>query len=183
MCRKKRCSPLDVLDVAFPCIALAQAIGRWGNFFNQEAHGTPTDLPWAITIDGVKVHPTFLYESLWCLMLFFLLSYIDRKRRFRGETVLLYGVLYSLERFFVEQLRTDSLLTGPADLVTGLISAGYDPSQVEGVLHIGGFLIFPFRTAQGVSLIAFVVCLAGLIVMNRRYRRKKRSEGYLLKMK
>ena len=100
MCRKKRCSPLDVLDVAFPCIALAQAIGRWGNFFNQEAHGTPTDLPWAITIDGVKVHPTFLYESLWCLMLFFLLSYIDRKRRFRGETVLLYGVLYSLERFF-----------------------------------------------------------------------------------
>ena len=83
----------------------------------------------------------------------------------------------------MEQLRTDSLLTGPADLVTGLISAGYDPSQVEGVLHIGGFLIFPFRTAQGVSLIAFVVCLAGLIVMNRRYRRKKRSEGYLLKMK
>ena len=84
MCRKKRCSPLDVLDVAFPCIALAQAIGRWGNFFNQEAHGTPTDLPWAITIDGVKVHPTFLYESLWCLMLFFLLSYIDREKAISG---------------------------------------------------------------------------------------------------
>ncbi len=175
MCRKKRCNPFDVLDVAFPCIALAQAIGRWGNFFNQEAHGTPTDLPWAITIDGVKVHPTFLYESLWCLMLFFLLSYADRRRRFRGETVMLYGVLYSLERFFVEQLRTDSLLTGPADLVTGLIDAGYDPSQVEGVLHTGDFLIFPFRTAQGVSLVAFIACLTGLIIMNRRYRRKKNS--------
>ena len=165
-----------MLDVAFPCIALAQAVGRWGNFFNQEAHGTPTDLPWAITIDGVKVHPTFLYESLWCLMLFFLLSYFDRRRRFRGETLMLYGVLYSFERFFVEQLRTDSLLTGPADQVTGLIRAGYDPAQVEGVLHAGDFLIFPFRTAQFISLAAFIACLAGLIIMNRKYRKSRKEK-------
>lgn len=176
MCRRKKCSPLDVLDVAFPCIALAQAVGRWGNFFNQEAHGTPTDLPWAITIDGVKVHPTFLYESLWCLMLFFLLSYFDRRRRFRGETLMLYGVLYSFERFFVEQLRTDSLLTGPADQVTGLIRVGYDPAQVEGVLHAGDFLIFPFRTAQFISLAAFIACLAGLIIMNRKYRKSRKEK-------
>lgn len=173
MCRKKKCNPLDVLDFAFPCIALAQAIGRWGNFFNQEAHGSPTDLPWAIVVDGQKVHPTFLYESLWCLMLFFVLSAVDKRRRFKGETVMLYGVLYSFERFFVEQLRTDSLLTGPKELVTGLIDGGYDPTRVEGVLHLGDFLIFPFKTAQFVSLVAFVVCLAGLIVMNKRIKRRK----------
>lgn len=173
MCRKKKCNPLDVLDFAFPCIALAQAIGRWGNFFNQEAHGSPTDLPWAIVVDGQKVHPTFLYESLWCLMLFFVLSAVDKRRRFKGETVMLYGVLYSFERFFVEQLRTDSLLTGPKELVTGLIDGGYDPTRVEGVLHLGDFLIFPFKTAQFVSLVAFVVCLSGLIVMNKRIKRRK----------
>ena len=93
MCRKKKCNPLDVLDFAFPCIALAQAIGRWGNFFNQEAHGSPTDLPWAIVIDGQKVHPTFLYESVWCLILFFVLSAVDKRRRFRGQVTMLYGVL------------------------------------------------------------------------------------------
>ena len=168
MCRKKKCNPLDVLDFAFPCIALAQAIGRWGNFFNQEAYGSPTDLPWAIVIDGQKVHPTFLYESVWCLILFFVLSAVDKRRRFRGQVTMLYGVLYSFERFFVEQLRTDSLLMGPKELVFPLIEAGYDPTQVEGVIHIGNFLIYPFKTAQFISLLAFVSCLIGLIVIDRR---------------
>ncbi len=171
MCRKKRCRPLNVFDAAFPCVALAQAIGRWGNFFNQEAYGSPTDLPWAIVIDGQKVHPTFLYESIWCLLLFFVLSAVGKRRKFEGQITMLYGILYSLERFFVEQLRTDSLLTGPADLVVPLIEAGYDPSSVEGVLHIGNFLIYPFKTAQFISLVAFIVCLAGLVVMGRKHRK------------
>lgn len=174
MCRKKKCHPLDVMDFAFPCIALAQAIGRWGNFFNQEAHGSATDLPWGIMIDGEKVHPTFLYESLWCLILFFVLSAVDKRRKFKGQAAFLYGVLYSAERFFVEQLRTDSLLTGPADLVYPLMEAGYDPTQVEGVIHIGNFLIYPFKTAQFISLAAFLLCLAALIVLGRKYRKRER---------
>lgn len=181
MCRKKKCSPLDVLDFAFPCIALAQAIGRWGNFFNQEAYGSPTDLPWAIVIDGQKVHPTFLYESIWCLILFVILSAVDKRRSFKGQVAMMYGVLYSFERFFVEQLRTDSLLMGPEKLVFPLIEAGYDPTQVEGVLHIGNFLIFPFKTAQFISLLAFVGCLAGLILLNKRHAKRgaasARSKG------
>lgn len=104
--------PFDVLDLVIPSIALAQSIGRWGNYFNSEAHGGPTDLPWAVTINGIGYHPTFLYESLWCLLLFFLLLYVDNHRKFQGQTFLLYGILYSLERFFVEALRTDSLMLG-----------------------------------------------------------------------
>ena len=157
VCRYKKISFLDVADISIPCIALAQAIGRWGNFFNSEAHGGETSLPWAITVDGVKVHPTFLYESLWCLMLFFLLSYIDKRRKFPGQTLCLYAMLYSLERIFVEELRTDSLLVGPEKLVTALQSAGCDPQAVDGVLHIGNFLIFPAKTAQLVSLLAIIL--------------------------
>ena len=145
--KKYKISTLKILDIAVVGLMIGQCIGRWGNFFNQEAHGSATDLPWGIMIDGEKVHPTFLYESLWCLILFFVLSAVDKRRKFKGQAAFLYGVLYSAERFFVEQLRTDSLLTGPADLVYPLMEAGYDPTQVEGVIHIGNFLIYPFKTA------------------------------------
>ena len=74
-------------------------------------------------------------------------------------------MLYSLERFFVEQLRTDSLLAGPSELVMPLKAAGYDPASVPGVLHIGDFLIWPFRTAQFISLIAFIAGLIMYIVL------------------
>ncbi|MGI6737434.1 MAG: prolipoprotein diacylglyceryl transferase [Anaerovoracaceae bacterium] len=113
VCHIKKISFFNCLDLAAPAIALGQAIGRWGNYFNSEAHGGPTDLPWAITVMGEKVHPTFLYESIWCLLLFFLLSAADRHRRFTGQIICLYGILYSIERFFVEGLRTDSLMIGP----------------------------------------------------------------------
>lgn len=101
-------------DLIAPCFAIGQAIGRWGNYMNMEAHGTPTDLPWGILIDGEYVHPTFLYESIWCFLLaFFLLFVYERKwRKNAGQEFLLYGILYSLERFFVEGLRTDSLWIG-----------------------------------------------------------------------
>lgn len=105
--------PMNILDLAVPSVAIAQSIGRWGNYFNSEAHGGPTDLPWAIMVEGQAVHPTFLYESIWCFLLFFVLLYVDNRRKFEGQTFLLYGILYSLERFFVEALRTDSLMIGP----------------------------------------------------------------------
>ena len=97
----------------------------------------------------------------------FVLSAVDKRRKFKGQVALLYGVLYSFERFFVEQLRTDSLLMGRRNCVS-VDGGGYDPTQVEGVIHIGNFLIFPFKTAQFVSLAAFVICLAALIVLNRK---------------
>ena len=114
VCRHYKQSFIATADLAAVVIPLAQAIGRWGNFFNEEAHGGPTDLPWAQIIDGVGYHPTFLYESIWCFLLFLFLLWFDNHRRsFDGQIVSLYMVLYSVERFFVEGLRTDSLMIGP----------------------------------------------------------------------
>lgn len=168
MCRKKGINPLNAFDTAVPCIALAQAIGRWGNFCNGEAYGSPTDLPWAITIDGVTVHPTFLYESLWCFFLFIFLSAKDKNKAFNGQTFCLYGILYSAERFFVEQLRTDSLLAGPKDMVVALKAAGYDPNLVEGVVHAGDILIMPFKTAQFISIASIVILTAAYSILKRK---------------
>ena len=92
---------------------LAQAIGRWGNFINQEAHGGPTNLPWGIMVDGVKVHPTFLYESIWDALIFVFLWMFRKKKKYEGKIIVYYIGLYSLGRFFIEGLRTDSLMIGP----------------------------------------------------------------------
>ncbi|MDO4383536.1 MAG: prolipoprotein diacylglyceryl transferase [Eubacteriales bacterium] len=114
VCRRKKIPFLEMADLVLPTVALAQSIGRWGNFFNSEAYGRPTNLPWAILVNGQHVHPTFLYESIWCFLLFFSLIYMDNHhRKFSGQIMCLYGMLYSLERFFVESLRTDSLMIGP----------------------------------------------------------------------
>lgn len=103
-----------IADICAPSLILAQSIGRWGNFVNQEAHGGPTDLPWGIMIDGVKVHPTFLYESIWNFLVFlFLMWYSRNKQKVKGEVFLLYLGLYSFIRLFIEGLRTDSLMLGP----------------------------------------------------------------------
>ena len=135
VCRHKHIHPLNVLDLFVPTVALAQSLGRWGNFFNGEAHGGPTDLPWGILVDGVKVHPTFLYESLWCLFLFFFLTWWDRNRRKAyGQTFSLYLILYSAERFLVESLRTDSLMIGP-----------FKQAQVISLCAIiGGVILFKY---------------------------------------
>lgn len=124
LCYFWKIRPFNALDLVAPAVAIAQSIGRWGNYFNSEAHGGPTDLPWAIYADGQMVHPTFLYESIWCFLLFFVLLYVDNRRKFEGQTFLLYGILYSFERFFVEGLRTDSLMLGSfrvAQLISALI--------------------------------------------------------------
>ena len=104
------------LDIAAPSVALAQSIGRWGNFINQEAYGyaiSPESLPWAMMIAGEYRHPTFLYESLWDLLVFvFLLWFRRRRRLMAGDVFLMYVTLYSAGRFFIEGFRTDSLMLG-----------------------------------------------------------------------
>ena len=112
-CRYHKLSFRKLADICAPSIILGQAVGRWGNYINQEAFGRPTDLPWGIMVDGIKVHPTFLYESLWNFGVFFLLLRYDREKKFEGELLVLYAVLYSVGRFFIEGLRTDSLMIGP----------------------------------------------------------------------
>lgn len=112
--RIKKINFWTVVDACAPSLILAQGIGRWGNYLNQEAHGGPTDLPWGIMVNGEKVHPTFLYESIWDIgMFFFLLWYARNKQEVKGEVFLLYIALYSFIRFFIEGLRTDSLMLGP----------------------------------------------------------------------
>lgn len=108
--KKKNISFLTILDIFAPGIALGQAIGRWGNFINKEAYGRATDLPWAIIIDGQKVHPTFLYESIGDFIIFLVLYNLCKKNRNeKGTIIALYFMLYGILRFFVEGLRTDSL--------------------------------------------------------------------------
>lgn len=128
-CRKRKIKVLELLDIVIPSVALGQAIGRWGNFVNQEAHGGPTDLPWGIRVNGQKVHPTFLYESLINILIFiFLIWFRKNKKTTDGQVLALYMILYSAGRFFVEGLRTDSLMfigLRVAQLISlGLIVAG-----------------------------------------------------------
>lgn len=143
---------LTYLDIVAPSLALAQAIGRWGNFFNEEAFGGPTDLPWKLFIseprrppayvDQQFFHPTFLYESLWNVGAFLILYVVLRRRleRAPGALFLAYLGLYSLGRFWIEGLRTDSLMLGS------------------------------FRIAQIVSVTAVVVAVVGIPILLRRRR-------------
>lgn len=127
--RKVKITP--ILDLAVLGFLIGQCLGRWGNFFNQEAFGTATDLPWGMVSNntiievGGAAHPCFLYESLWCLLGFVLLHIFTRKfRRYDGQTFLLYLIWYGVGRFFIEGLRTDSLLTPFLDLrVSQLVAA------------------------------------------------------------
>lgn len=113
------------VDIAAPGLALGQAIGRWGNFVNQELYGAPTTLPWAITIDPAHrikefadyatYHPLFLYESIWNLMNMSLLLWLGRRYADRlrpGDLLLVYAVVYPLGRFLLDFLRLDASLVG-----------------------------------------------------------------------
>jgi phosphatidylglycerol:prolipoprotein diacylglycerol transferase len=123
-CRRHRLSFWALGDVVVPSLILGQAIGRWGNFFNSEAFGTPTDLPWKLFIpvqhrpaefaNFSYFHPTFLYESIWNLLVLILLLVLGQKQRKmrRGTLVMVYLIGYSLGRLWIEGLRTDSLYFG-----------------------------------------------------------------------
>ncbi|MGK7903354.1 MAG: prolipoprotein diacylglyceryl transferase [Hormoscilla sp.] len=132
----------QLADLVAPSLILGQAIGRWGNFFNSEAFGGPTDLPWKLYIPVESrpleymnfeyFHPTFLYESLWNLMVFgLLLTLFFRGLRGKphlklGTLFLVYMISYSLGRFWIEGLRTDSLMLGPLRIaqVVSLLAIG-----------------------------------------------------------
>jgi len=149
-CHKTGLSMLGTLDIMAPGVAIGQAIGRWGNFFNQEAFGVPTDLPWRLYIDPAHrpawlasfeyFHPTFLYESLWNFLVFAILWFGLRKRLEGkpGALTLCYLGLYSIGRFFVEGLRIDSLMLGS------------------------------FRAAQVASVVLVCLSALGFILITRR---------------
>ncbi len=172
-CRVNKLNFFNLLDCAGMSFLIGQGIGRWGNFANQEAFGTNTTLPWGmmsakttdylegvvnsladegITVDPyAPVHPTFLYESLWCLLGFALLYLICKKyRRFSGQLFLTYGVWYGAGRAVFEGLRTDSLY------ITGT--------------HI--------RVSQLLSMLIVAACLVALTVLLRKYKKNpKPIEG------
>ncbi|MBM4438787.1 MAG: prolipoprotein diacylglyceryl transferase [Candidatus Rokubacteria bacterium] len=138
------------LDIGAPALAIGQAIGRWGNFFNEEAFGAPTNLPWKLYISPPNrppgygrfdfFHPTFLYESLWNLAVFIVLVAVLRGRLSRqpGALFFSYVGLYSVGRFVIEAVRLDSFWLGP------------------------------FRVAQLASVVGIAVAIAGLAWTRRR---------------
>ena len=136
-------------DTVMIGIPLGQAIGRWGNFMNSEAHGGPVSAEFishfpkfiqdGMYIRGTYYHPTFLYESIWDLLVFVILVFIlYKKKKQHGIVIGSYMILYSLGRFFIEGLRTDSLMIGP------------------------------LRMAQVISLITIIVCLILHKILSKR---------------
>ncbi len=147
VCKVRKMNFWNLLDIASMSLLIGQGIGRWGNFTNQEAFGINTDMPWGMwsrkvadyvssnqsffeangfSVDpDLPVHPTFLYESIWCLLGFFVLYFICHKARiFSGQVALCYGIWYGVERMIVEGLRTDSLyIAGTTIRVSQALSA------------------------------------------------------------
>lgn len=136
-------------DIAAPSIVLGQAIGRWGNFINQEAYGyavDPDKIPWAMYIDGAYRHPTFLYESIWNLGIFIFLLWLRRRVTIKqGDIFLSYILLYSAGRFVIESFRTDSLM-----------------------------LTSSIRVAQAISLL---IILIAVVLLFYRHRNKMNRKG------
>jgi prolipoprotein diacylglyceryl transferase len=151
--RRKGIRVLPVLDAMAPGVLVAQAIGRWGNWFNQELFGRPTDLPWALEIDAAHrppgyldvetFHPTFLYEFLWCLAAFAVVVWADRRFRLgHGRVVALYVMVYTLGRGWIEMLRIDDV-------------------QLQNVLGL--------RLNVWTSIILFVAAATYFVVVGRRH--------------
>ena len=137
-CRKYHVRTIRMLDFAAPAVMLAQAIGRWGNFFNSEAHGAATTLEHlqslhipkfiidGMNIGGVYYHPTFLYESLWCIVGVILILVVRRLKITKvGQPFALYLLWYGFGRFLIESMRTDSLMLG-----------GFKMAQIVSVIMV-----------------------------------------------
>ena len=163
MAKIRRIPILPLFDLVGICFLIGQGVGRWGNFVNQEAFGSNTTLPWGmysegtynyllsvqatlaaegVTVDPTQpVHPTFLYESIWCFVGFLLLFRYIKKRRFNGDIALRYMIWYGAGRFWIEALRTDSLLLVP--------SLGLRASQlVAAAAVVGGVALEIFLTRK-----------------------------------
>lgn len=162
--RLKKLSFPAVADMVGPGLLLAQALGRWGNFFNAEAFGSVTEwdffgrtfdisecvgLPWIMYINGTPVQPTFLYECVWNLMGFALLAFIYNKKKFDGQIFLMYLGWYGSARMLIEGFRTDSLYIGSIRIsqLVGLLSMiiGYTLLIVCLSLAKSGKLTKPFQ--------------------------------------
>lgn len=113
-CKIRKKDVLNVFDYIIPYVALCQCFGRFGNFFNVEAYGYETTSilrMGIITTQGyMEVHPTFLYESISTFIIFIILRKMQNKREYKGQILLWYGILYSIIRFLIEGMRTDSLM-------------------------------------------------------------------------
>lgn len=148
--RRKKMTLTLLLDILAPSVLLAQSIGRWGNFINQEAHGgavsrqfletlyLPEFIIEQMNINGTYYHPTFLYESLWSLLGFILLIILRNQKDLlrRGEVALSYVIWYSFGRFFIEGMRTDSLWIGDIMRVSQVLSL---------VLFISAIILLVYR--------------------------------------
>jgi phosphatidylglycerol---prolipoprotein diacylglyceryl transferase len=157
--KKRQVSFWQLVDIAAPSIILGQAIGRWGNFINQEAHGGEVtraflenlQLPEFIInqmyINGAYYHPTFLYESIWNFVGFILLMLLRKVNLRRGEMFLSYVIWYSVGRFFIEGMRTDSLMLTESLRMAQTISA---------VLIIAAVVVLLYRRAKGYSNIRYL---------------------------
>lgn len=157
--KKRGVSFWKVADIAAPSILLGQAVGRWGNFMNQEAHGGPVtpeflhnlQLPQFIIdqmyINGQHYHPTFLYESLWSLVGVAILLYVRRFNFRRGELFLSYVIWYSIGRFFIEGMRTDSLMVFDLLRIAQVISI---------VLIIGAVILIIYRRKIGLADVRYL---------------------------
>ena len=150
--KAKKISIGALMDVGAMGLFIGQAIGRWGNFFNREAFGAETTLPWRMRLwtsatEYIEVHPTFLYESLWNLLGFLILwRLVSKFRRFDGENACFYFAWYAFGRFWIEGLRTDSLY-----------------------LFDWTWFGQPIRVSQLLSLVLFIAAVAVLIVMRRKH--------------
>ncbi|TCS81811.1 prolipoprotein diacylglyceryl transferase [Tepidibacillus fermentans] len=176
--KKKGVRFWKLADLAAPSILLGQAIGRWGNFMNQEAHGGPVSLEflqnmhlpqWIINqmnINGVYYHPTFLYESLWDFIGVFLLLWLRKKNPIQGMVFLSYFIWYSVGRFYIEGLRTDSLAFNGPSWLSSLMNILWSPMRLffePGNMEYGNVRIAQF--------IGVVLILAALILMwYRKYK-------------
>ncbi|MEC5425391.1 prolipoprotein diacylglyceryl transferase [Virgibacillus sp. C22-A2] len=179
--RVKNISFWLLADIVAPSLILGQAIGRWGNFINQEAHGGPISeaaynnflqyLPDFImnqmVIDGIMYHPTFLYESLWNILVFVLLLILRKYNPLRGEIFLSYAITYSIGRFFIEAMRTDSLYVVGELRTAQLISI---------LLIVGGAIFMIYRRKAGTTARYFEVQQSKQQKKNSKKKPKKKSE-------
>ena len=178
MAKHRKLSVPAVLDLASLGFLIGQCIGRWGNFVNQEAFGTATNLPWrmsseaTMSVSTTGVHPCFLYESLWCLLGFILLHIFSRKfRRYDGQVFLLYSVWYGVGRFFIEGLRTDSLLTPYLPLrISQIVAAA---AVIAGVVLL---IVFRNRTVLTGCGSAKIMELNSIVDEVAEKKKKKKEE-------
>lgn len=166
-CKTRGLNFVDCLDLTAPCLLIGQGIGRWGNFFNQEAFGTNTTLPWGMFSTGssgtyeyiascgdpslnpeLPVHPCFLYEFIVCIIGFLVLNKVIKNRKFRGQLALIYGMIYGTGRTLIEGIRTDSLMLGN------------------------------LRVSQVLSAVIVITSIVIYIILNKKYKEKAKECEY-----